>query len=484
MVSREDPSILWVAPHGAGRGRGSFDEPYTDVTHAVSLARPGDTVVLTKGRYHGDVTVQARGTIDRPVRIAAERAGCAEFVGSCWYVYDICDVILSGVVFRDAPHVALSVVGACERNCFDSLRFFNCGTSNPARCTVFLGGSGARCNVVENCVFEAQERSEDKYGDAQTIGIMISEGDTESPPTLNRDHIVRQNAFHNYDSALLVGTRGSGAGLYGHVVENNIIRNCRCDGVRVKCGDVILRANLFQNCRRSAVSLAMGKGSTVADNRIECCATGIHVLGCGHTVRNNCILHSSRQAVHVCGGGSGLEAATNVIIENNTCVNGGGETAACVRIDPGTSCVIRRNLFSGPGRACVSPEPGVEESGGRRRRSRTSLFADDNLASNGCDEAGGCSAGTVAFADEVRGNYENQSGYGAQGWMARGTEFETPSTLEERAGGNMEFGIEEQSSTEELLREIDSHELLARSLLLDETAGEDDWLDEAGDSEE
>ena len=74
--------------------------------------------------------------------------------GACWFFYDICDLIVSGFTFRDAPHGAVSVMGACLRNRFADLLFINCGTRESASCTLFFGGAGGSCNVVENCLFE------------------------------------------------------------------------------------------------------------------------------------------------------------------------------------------------------------------------------------------------------------------------------------------------------------------------------------------
>ena len=138
MYSTNDPDILWVAPNGETAGNGSFEEPFGRIPDALSRARPGQTVVLKEGTYPGDATIQSSGSIDMPIRIVAAEESKAVILGGCWYLYDVCDLIVSGLTFRDAPQGAISVMGACERNRFERIRFENCGRLPAASCYAFF----------------------------------------------------------------------------------------------------------------------------------------------------------------------------------------------------------------------------------------------------------------------------------------------------------------------------------------------------------
>ena len=460
----DDPLIIWAAPQGSGKGRGSFEEPYTSVTHAIARALPGNTVVLIDGEYSGDVTIQNSGSIDRPIRIVAQTKGGARFSQSCWYLYDVCDLILADIAFRDSAHGAISVIGACQRNCFSALAFLRCGTTGDASCTMFFGGSGARCNVVENCTFEAPQENErlDDYDRKSSIGILIAEGDVEQKEMINRNYIVRGNTFSKYGIGIALGSRETGGRQHGHIIEQNIIRDCFCDGIRAKCGDTTLRANMVLNCAGCGIALEAGAGSLVNNNRIEQCATGIQVLGMGHTLRNNCIIGYGQQAVHIAEKRDEHHiSAGNIIAEQNT-FSAKNHTAssvrAAVRVDSAASCILQRNVFYGKASAYIAAA-----SEAAVPRSRINCFADDNVACGGCESAPGIKELDIAFDNISADNYENATGYGAGGWMARGQK------IEEEADKSLQTAESalcenDANNADSLIREVDRNELLSRSL--------------------
>ena len=426
MISRNDQKFVWVTPGEDVSGEGSYANPFRSVSKAVECAQPGQTVVLKGGLYQGDVTIQKNGLIDKPLRIIAEKDAeviCSE---ACWYMYDVSDVILSGLVFRDSPGIALSVVGKCLRNRFEFLSFVNCGTSVKESCTLFLGGSGQACNVVESCYFErAADTSVKGHSSNVSIGLLISEGDyQEGEP--NCDCIITKNRFANYGYGILVGSQDSTSGEYGHQVTYNTLENCFAEGIMVKCGDILVKGNKVKNCAQNAISVVAGKSSIVEENRIVFCGRGIRVAGKGHTVANNCIARCQQEAITVLSKSSPDAApASNIIIEQNTCVNWGGKSHAMekqggVVIGAGTSCVVRKNLFHGQGK------PYTVLDAGQRKRGKKSLIGGaaccliaDNITSGGCEEMDGCARNEVAFASISHDNYDNDSGYGASGWWLK-----------------------------------------------------------------
>ena len=406
---------LWVAPSAGGEELGTRDKPFGDIGRALSRARPGQTVVLACGVYEGDRTIQHSGTMESPISIVAEKAG-GVVVSGCWFFYDVSDVVVSGLVFRDAPAGAVSLMGACSRNALRDLVFEGCSLRKRPAATLYLGGSGGRCNMIERCVFRhAGPESDDGLAvDRASVAVMVAQGDREGGMA-NEDLIVRGNTFTNYGFGVMVGTQDDAAGQYGHRLEHNTFEGCRGEAITVKCGDTTVIGNAITGAGRAGVALRAGMSSSVIGNRIRGCGTGIRLCGAAHTVAHNCSADCGEQAVHVSGAaGPGLEAASAVLVERNTvvdCGNPAGGAACGIRTDPGTSCIVRANLFAGPGL------PYREPSDARDPSVLPSMFV-DNVATQGAFEAAGCRRQDVVFADRSGRDYRNDSGYGAEGWSA------------------------------------------------------------------
>ncbi len=430
MYAHDDPNIIWVAPEFEGRSTGTFDAPFTDVSMAVKKAQPGNTVVLKAGEYRDSVSIHNSGTLTKPVRIVSDNVtGPGVYCYAGWYLYDVSDLIVSGITFKDISHQAISVIGACERNSFTSLRFVNCGLGEKTACTFFFGGSGAQCNVVENCIFEIDQCN---YADTISdlpIGLMISQGDTEEDAKPNTNHIFRRNRFLRYGCAIIVGTHDEESRSYSHIVESNSIRYCSSDGIRIKCGDTIVRDNVIQHCRKNGISVIHGRSDTISNNRIEECKTGIHIAGYDCTLTNNCIIRSGEQAVLITAKSIGKQLLRgDTSIELNTCIDSGKDcnSVSCrnIMMDTDSYCIIRRNVFHGKGKpysimkkkAADTPDPG--------------FYVDDNIASDGCSPVEGCNKLNISFIDSKSDNYTNQSGYGASGWMVENPKIPFQDSIE------------------------------------------------------
>jgi len=408
---RHDPSILWVASGNIGRGEGTYEHPFGSLEGALAITVPGSTIVLKKGIFTGDVTFDISGDFDNPIRIAAEADGEVIISGACWFFYDVCDLVVTGFTFRDSPHGSVSIMGACLRNRFADLEFINCGAGKSASCTLFFGGAGGSCNLVENCRFERNASNALRTPEKATIGLMVGEGDRANGAPIT-DHIIRRNRFVNYDYGILIGSDDAEAGQCGHIVEYNSVEDCSFEGILVKCGDTTVRGNLVVRCRINSIEIGAGTGSIIEANRLVDCGNGIAIYGADHTVAGNCVVRCGNHAVHACAGSTSplRNASLNLIIEGNTGVDcgtpsPGAERIAGVLIDAGTSCVVERNLFSGPGIPCA----GAGISG--------SVLVADNLASHSCKAMNGVAPGDVTFTCSDGDDYSNESGYGAHGWM-------------------------------------------------------------------
>ncbi|MFP4164224.1 MAG: right-handed parallel beta-helix repeat-containing protein [Chitinispirillaceae bacterium] len=410
MLDREDPKILWVSPDSS-EPVGTYEKPFSSLSAALERVQPAGTVVLKRGIYSEDQTIEISGNAEQPIHICAETEGEAIIESSCWYFYDTSDLVISGLVFKNAPLGAVSVVGKCLRNRFHSLKFVDCGLNEKASCTLYFGGAGGRFNLVENCQFIHKDSPQEQVSpENATVALMVSEGDTEGGTPL-KNHIFRRNLFNNYDCAILLGSCDMCELESGHIVEYNKIDRCSSAGIAVKCGDTQIRGNLIRKCRQDSIFLLSGHCSTVENNRVVDSGRGITVNGPGHTVVNNCIVRCTDSAVTACRSREKLQPASNLFIQENTIISNDNEKACGLLLQQGTSGIVQKNLFFGEGEAYRT------ENQDRKRSSELQFVIADNLGSGGASELNGISISEVSFKEIQNDNYSNESGYGAQGWM-------------------------------------------------------------------
>jgi hypothetical protein len=410
MFDKDDPSIFWVTHHAESNGNGTYESPFSAMERALSVVRPGNTIVLKAGTYPYAVTFQICGTLHQPIRICGEESVMVR--GACWFFYDVNNLIVSNIGFLEAPHGAISVIGSCGHNRFERLKFINCGLQGESSCTLFFGGSGGSCKVVEQCLFERNHVRGSTNGRG-AIALMVSEGDSDHRAPIT-NHVFRKNSFVNYGTGIVVGSGDAPSGQYGHIVEYNSVERCAGNGIVVKCGDTTIRGNLVRNCRKSSIAVTAGSHSVIKENRIVDSAAGVSVNGVGHTVENNCMIRCQNEAIRVCGLSAqhGRNASTNLFIEHNTLIDCGNKgkgnrkdhTDAGILIEPGTSGIVRKNLFYGSGAACSGD--GAD-----------SFLLRDNGACGEIEPVEGVIVFPVAFKDKSADDYSNDSGFGARGWM-------------------------------------------------------------------
>lgn len=427
MYNQNDPRVLWVSPE-ISEGEGTWENPYGSISEALSIVNPGNIIVLKKGTYKEDLTIEVSGKADLPIKIVSDTDAEVIIENACWFLYDTSDIIISSLIFKNAPNGAISVVGSCKRNRFDSLQFINCGTSGKASCTMYFGGSGGEFNVVENCLFHRDKPLPDGHKSSRNslIALMVSEGDAEESNPI-KNHILRRNNFTNYDFAILVGTQDSTTNSYGHVVEFNTIRNCLSDGIVVKCGDTRVKANLLENINGCSISVLAGIGSAIEDNRIVKSDTGIIIQGSGHNILNNCIIRC-KEAIAICGK-SEKAPASNLLVEKNTIIGYDVPVdlqSAFIRIEPGTSSIIQQNLLHGNGIPyCIIEDKGdCHDEHCQSHKIKTYSVINDNVCSGNCKTMDGISASQIVFSQKDSDCFINDSGYGASGWMLRPEGFD------------------------------------------------------------
>jgi hypothetical protein len=494
-MATNDSRSIWVTSQETAFEDGSYVNPFGSISKALDYAHPGQIIVLKGGKFIGNVTIQKGGTIDKPVRIVPEEGAVVECIASCWFFYDVSDIICSKIVFKESPGIALSVIGKCMRNRFEYLQFINCSIENGSACTLFFGGSGQACNTVESCRFERTPKaiSADGQGRGASVGLMITEGDLEEGDP-NRNHIISKNVFSGYGHGIIAGSGDLTAGEYGHQIVYNTIDNCAVEGILVKCGDTLVKGNVVRNCGRHSITVAGGEGSSIEDNRIVDCGYGIRVTGNGHSISNNCIIRCREDSLGVLSSISPQTAsALNIIIEKNTIIEWGiaGQKKNCgVRIEPETTCVVRENLFHGTGapyEAVDGEKSNDHETIGKSPLEEKKYLITDNIASGACIPLNGCIRLDVAFQSPAFDNYLNNSGYGADGWMLSPEAYDPgPETMyvpscnegttigeEEEVGETVSeadfAAVEEAEEDTELLEtDGDAADVSVRSLFFDE----------------
>jgi hypothetical protein len=424
-IPHDDPDILWIASDAPPGGYGSYERPFSSIDEGLARIKPGQSLVVRPGEYGSDVNFQISGTARNPIRIMAEPERDVVIRSACWFFYDTSDLVVSGFTFADAPYGAISVIGSCSRNRFDTLSFVNCGNRRQTACTLYLGGAGGSCNVVENCTFDHAPAgpSQKLSADNASVGLMIAPGNAATgDPIVNT--LIRGNRFVNYGYGILVGGEATRSSRCGHIIEYNRLSMCSIEGIMVKSGDSLIRGNCIERCAANAVSVHSELDCQIENNRIVDSGRGIRVFGRGHTIANNCLVRCSAGAIHI-GGDSEerVSAASNCFVERNTIVEcgtlavEGALPVAGVIINPGTTGIMQQNLVYGNGSpyAVVSVASGEQELAGTVRETR--FVIRDNGAGGGCSLLDGVGEAAVVFTDAAGGDYGNSSGFGADGAM-------------------------------------------------------------------
>ena len=442
--THDNPDCLWIHPEVPGEGTGSFEQPFSTLEAALERVKPGQAIVLQAGVYDGDCNIQVSGTAQRPIRIVAMPGAEVTVRAACWFFYDTSDLVIEGISFVDAPRGAISVVGSCSRNRFENLRFVNCSARKESACTLYIGGAGGECTVVENCTFTrpAEDNGSGSPEDA-TIGLMIAQGDTEHDSPIVHC-LVRNNRVENYAYGIVVGGDGSRRVRCGHIVEYNTVVNSSREGILVKSGDTQIRSNIVQQGGGTALSLRSMLDGMVGENRVVDCGRGIFVHGAGHSVIGNCIIRCSDGAVRV-GGWSEEDTGitSNCFIENNTFIDCRTKSdeengiVSGVLFDKGTTGIIQNNLIASTGRPYAVAEIALPETGDDAQDAKmpaTQFVIRDNLATGGCLVLDGVGTTAVSFDNAPGDDYGNASGCGATGWALKPQGFNPAADLEEEEG--------------------------------------------------
>ena len=172
-------------------------------------------------------------------------------------------------------------------------------------------------------------------------------------------------------------------------------------------------------CSHVSFALAAGGYSIIESNRISESSLGVTVNGAGHTVSNNCFVRCRFAAVTACGASENSEQAGNLFIEENTIVEcGNADNGSGIIMEHGASGIIQKNLFYGSARAYSCQYDKFASA------NKPSVIISGNLAPRGSKPLDGVSIGDVEFSNFSDGNFENESGHGASGWVLSADTFD------------------------------------------------------------
>ncbi len=302
----ESRAAVWYAAtdNGASDAKpGTTQQPVRNVAKAISLARPGDTVVFGAGTYQcSDVRVPD-GSEDLPITLRSEPKGKAVFsndagktilrVGS----YNTIDGI-EFMMTADHPDGSGIAVSRKEHVLIRNCRFF--------ACQIGVYASRAHYLTIENCDMA--------YSGAHGVHLNGSGEDTKGHwnPADECRYVEVRNCYLHNAGWNVKGTEGYGISANG-AVEYFVIENCQIDN---NSGDGILyedwtvhstaRYNVIRGTGIAAIWIDNASMSVFDSNYLE--ANNVAVWLSGEessnrylsdfvSIRNNIIVHNDWSAI-------------------------------------------------------------------------------------------------------------------------------------------------------------------------------------------
>ncbi len=497
-----DPTCIWVDRDAALTGEGTFESPCASIADALSLARPGSTIMLKQGDYSENLSVHISGELQFPLRITAHSPQTTRIVNSEWYFYDASDWIVSNLTFVQSTHHAIACVGNNSRNSFVECRFLECGDNASSAATLFFAGSAATSIMIDRCTF-ARSGSPKKQTHGpidKNIAVLISDGGSGNDP--NTHWIIRNSSFQGYDHAIVAGSSDIVDGEFGHIIHNNFFSKIYLDAIIAKCGDTTIVQNTFTDCAETAITITAALACTIAENKFLECKHGVSVFGQGHSLANNAFIRCTMAPISLPQPESPfVKPACNVLIEHNTFIACGTlETPAVCGIHAArpASAIISDNIIVGNGLPFyLTPDAtGVSES-----KKVKHIFIMDNRIDGGCLEQEGFTSLPTSFQHSAENNFEHPDLVGAHGfsvdpaWAPEPEAEKMPEIEDDEAGilGDIEAlesehaqefaaGTEDDDSDD-----YDTDTLLAKSLMLvgeDPENSEEELLEESPENPE
>jgi len=290
-------AALAISLAGAAEARTVTVSSAAELTAKLRGAEPGDAVLIADGTYRDmQLVIDARGTADRPIRIAAQTPGKVILSGASNLRIGGEHLIVSGLVFRD---------GASPTKELISFRRDSKTVANHVRLTEVVvdrfNPPDRRAESIWVAIYGADNRVDHSWfagkGNAGvTLAVIRPKGQGgENRARIDHNYFgPRPPLGSNGGETIRIGTSEESLSDSKTIIERNVFD--RCDGeveiVSIKSGGNVIHENTFLQSQGSIV-LRHGNGNLVERNVIlgqgKASTGGIRIINRDQTVRDNYI---------------------------------------------------------------------------------------------------------------------------------------------------------------------------------------------------
>ena len=190
-------ATLYVSPIGSDLNSGAIDAPFSNLTAAVALAGPGDTIYMRGGTFTYSTTIQLTnsGTALSPINI---------------WNYPNEHPVLDFSAMADAdPNRGILITSNASFWHIKGLEVYRAGDNGMK-----IEGSG---NIIEFCSFHHNRDS--------GLQIGLGQNDLDIPDRVCSNQIVNCDSYLNYDAPS--GGNADGFSCKLHPGAGNVFRGCR-----------------------------------------------------------------------------------------------------------------------------------------------------------------------------------------------------------------------------------------------------------------
>lgn len=340
-----------------------FASTSAEITTALSLVQPGDTVIMKKGTWQNQkIVFQKNGTADKNIYLLAEVEGEVFLTGTSTLRIAGNYLIVSGLIFKNGYSSSGGVIdfknGSLESNYCrltnSSIIDYNPSDSKTDYKWISLYGTH---NRVDHCYLKGKTH----------IGTSLVVWLSNKP----NYHLIDSNYFGNRpvfpeNGAETIRVGSSDWSMYDSftTVEYNYFEQCNGEIEIISnksCGNVF-RYNTFKDCE-GTLTLRHGNRATVEGNFFFCGkkpnSGGIRIIGEDHKVINNYIENSDgtsmKSGITILNGvpNSPLNryfqvkraiVAFNTLVNSTETLNIGAGKDSELSLPP-LDCIIANNIF-------------------------------------------------------------------------------------------------------------------------------------------
>lgn len=261
----------------------------SQLTTALSVVKPGDTITLKDGIYTGSAftLLGKKATSTSRIVIKAANRNKAIISGNAYlHIQDSSFITIEGLLFTNTGNPSVRLTSSdhvsVRRNIFRQVE----NGSTTSIHWIYVRGSTAGSHVIERNLFENKV----------DLGNFISIAGSET--AVSQNNVIRYNHFKNIDAsqhnlgkeAIRIGVSNIATTNAYTTIESNLFENCSGDFeiISIKSGRNTIKNNTFRDNNGSVV-LRHGNENKVFGNFFLGGQGGIRVYGKGQLIYNNYI---------------------------------------------------------------------------------------------------------------------------------------------------------------------------------------------------